>query len=165
MFNMKTGKNFFSKVPSLFFTNDFHYFPSPFCLLGVGFMGVFLPTCTHLYNKTPPQKKKNLLSHFQGCLCHWCNHVQIYTTNPLVICFQGCHPQRKPHEHKQASLEREGSAAGRNRLLRQWLAKFKDQAAPGEGRRKTVKGMTWNDYKWLVPTNKTRDLWMVKQSK
>ena len=83
------------------------------------------------------------------------------------LFFRDATLKRKPHEHKQdVPWNVKGQQLGRNRLLHQVaLPSLRTQAAPGEEGRKTVKGMTWNGYKWLVPTNKTRDFWMVKQSK
>lgn len=56
MFNMKTGKNFFSKVPSLFLRTIFTISPKD--------RKGLVPTCTHLYNKTSPKRK--LVESFLG---------------------------------------------------------------------------------------------------
>ena len=148
--------------PFTFFANDFHYFPSPFCLLGMDFMGVFLPTCTHLYNKTSPKRK--LVESFLGFsfpLVRSC-------TNLWWFVFRDATLKGNPTNTSRPAWNVKGQQLG---VIVSYVSGLpssrtrRHRVRRGGKRSREWHGMAINGYKWLVPTNKTRDLWMVKQSK
>ena len=141
---MKTAKIFFSKPPSLFSTR-FSLFPKPFLFFGGGFHVGFL---SHMY-RIYTTKTKNLVSYF------WVgfSFPLARSCTTLVTYFLGCHPQRKPTNTSRPAWNVKRQQPG---VIVSYVSGSPSTGTRQHGKegRKTVKGMTWNGYKCLVPTKK-----------